>query len=76
MIAEKSRRVILVYAILVVRTIGLSTPASLAASAVHVPGNHMACSGVQVRQVDCTFPPRAAQVHKPVQDPFASMLLE
>jgi hypothetical protein len=74
MIAEKSRRAILVYAMLVVRTIALSTPAPLAASAVHVPGNHMVRSGVQVRQVDWT-PARAAQVHKHVHDPFASMLL-
>ena len=75
MIAEKSRRAILVYAMLVLRTIALSAPAPLAAGAVHIPGNHMARSGVQVRQVDCTPPPRAAQVHKHVHDPFASMLL-
>lgn len=75
MVAEKSRRAILVYAMLVVRTIALGTPAPLAASAVHVPGNHMVRSGVQVRQVDCTPPSRAAQVHKHVHDPFASMLL-
>jgi hypothetical protein len=75
MIAEKSRRAVLVYAMLVVRTIALSTPAPLAASALHVPGNLMVRSGVQLRQVDCTSPPRASQVHKHVHDPFASMLL-
>jgi hypothetical protein len=70
MIAEKSRRAILVYAMLVVRTIALGAPAPLAAGAVHVPGNHMARSGVQVGQVDCTPPPQAAQVHQHVHDPF------
>lgn len=74
MIAEKLRRAILIYAMLAVRTIAPSNPAPLAACAVHVPGNHMVRSGVQVRQVDCTSPPRAAQVHKHVYDPFASML--
>jgi hypothetical protein len=37
MIAEKSRRAILAYALLAVRTIALSTPAALGANAAHVP---------------------------------------
>ena len=42
MMAEKSRRAILVCAMFVVRTIALSTPAppAASASAVHVPGSH------------------------------------
>ena len=40
MIADKSRRAILVYALLAVRTIALSTPTALAASAEGAPPLH------------------------------------
>jgi hypothetical protein len=39
MIADKSRRAILVYAMLAARTIALSTPTALAANSGHVPGS-------------------------------------
>jgi hypothetical protein len=75
MMAHKSRRAILVYAMLAVRTIALGTPTALAANAVHVPSKYMLRSGAQIRQVDCTSAPRAAQLPEHAHDPFASMLL-
>jgi hypothetical protein len=75
MIAEKSRRAILVYAMLAVRTIALSTPATLADNAVHVPSKPMVRSGPQIHQVHCRSAPRAAQLRQHVHDSFASMLL-
>ena len=73
--ADKSRRVILVYALLAVRTIVLGTLAALAIDAVHISDKHMVLSGAQVRQIGCTSVPQPAQPHKRVHDPFASMLL-
>ena len=75
MVADKSRRTILVYALLAVRTIALGTPTALAANAVHFLDKHMVLSGAQVRQVDCRSVQQPAQPHKHVHDPFASMLL-
>jgi hypothetical protein len=74
MIADKSRRTILVYALLAVRTIALGTPTALAANAVHFLDKHMVLSGAQVRRVDCRSV-QPAQPHKHVHDHFASMLL-
>ena len=76
MIADKSRRTILVYALLLaVRTIALGTPTALAANAVHFLDKQMVLSGAQVRQVDCRSVQQPVQPHKHVHDPFASMLL-
>jgi hypothetical protein len=75
MIADKSRRDILVYAMSVVRTVALSTLAAHAANAAHLPGKYVVRPGAQIHQVDCVSVPRAAQPPKEVRDPFASMLL-
>ena len=75
MMADQSRRAVLVYAMLATRTIALGTPTALSANAVHVPGKYTIRSGARVRQLDCTSAPRAAQPPKDVHDPFASMLL-
>ena len=75
MIADKSRRAILVYALMAVRTIALGTLAALAIDAVHISDKHIVLSGAQVRQIGCTSVPQSAQPHKRVHDPFASMLL-
>ena len=75
MMADKSRRDILVYATLAVRAMALGTPTALAANAVDVPSKYMVRSGARVRQLDCTSAPRADQPPKEVHDPFASMLL-
>ena len=73
MIADKSRRAILLYALLAVRTVALGTLAALAIDAVS--DKHIVLSGAQVRQIGCTSVPQPAQPHKHVHDPFASMLL-
>jgi hypothetical protein len=75
MMADRSRRDLLVYAMLVVRTIALGTPTALVANASHVPGKCVVRSGARIRQVDCASVPRAAQPPKEVRDPFALMLL-
>ena len=75
MIADESRRDILVYAMSVVRTIALSTLTALAANAAHLPSDYVVRPGAQIHQVDCAPVPRAAQPPKEVHDPFASMLL-
>jgi hypothetical protein len=75
MIADKPQHTILVYALLAVRTIALGTPTALPANAVHLVDTHTVLSGAQVRQVSCASVPRPARPHKPVHDPFASMLL-
>ena len=75
MIADKSRRAILVYALMAVRTIALGTLAALAINAVHISDKHIVLSGAQVRQIGCTSVPQPAQPHKHLHDPFASMLL-
>jgi len=75
MIADKSRRVILVYALLAVRTIALGTLAALAIDAVHISDKHIVLSGAQVRQIGCTSVHHPEQPRKHVHDPFASMLL-
>jgi len=75
MMADKSRRDILVYAMLAVRIIALGTPTTLIANAVHTPGKYMVRPGARVSQVDCTSAPRAAQPPKDEHDPFAPMLL-
>jgi hypothetical protein len=76
MIADKSRRPVLGYALLAVRIIALG----LAPNAVPIPDKHMVLSIAQVhqahvRQVGCSSVPRPAQPHKQVHDPFESMLL-
>jgi hypothetical protein len=75
MIAHKSRRDIIVYAMSMVRTIVLSTLTALVANAAHLPSKFVVRSGAQIHQVDCASVPRAAQPPKEVRDPFASMLL-
>jgi hypothetical protein len=75
MMADGSRRDILVYAMLVVRTIALGTPTALVANAPYVPGKCVVRSGARIRQVDCAPVPRSAQPPKEVRDPFALMLL-
>ena len=75
MIADKSRRAILVYALLAVRTIALGTLAALAINAVHISDKHIVLPGAQVGLIGCTSVPQSAQPHKHVHDPFASMLL-
>ena len=76
MIADKSRRDILVCAMSVGRTIALSTLAARVANASHLPNRYVVRSGEQIHQVDCASVPRADQPPKEVRDPFASMLLE
>jgi hypothetical protein len=75
MMADKSRRAILAYATLAVRTIALGTPTALAANAVDVSSKYLVRSSAPVRHVDCTSASRAAQPAKNAPDPFASMLL-
>jgi hypothetical protein len=75
MIADRSRRDILVYAMSVARTIALSALTALAANAAHLPGKDVVRSSAQIHQVDCASVRRAAQRPKEVHDPFASMLL-
>ena len=75
MIADGSRRDILVYAMSVARTIALSALTALAANAAHLPREYVVRPGAQIHQVDCASVPRAAQPPKEVRDPFASMLL-
>jgi hypothetical protein len=75
MIADRSRRDILVYAMSVARTIALSTLTALVANAAHLPSEHVARPGAQIRRVDCASVPRATRPPKEVRDPFASMLL-
>jgi hypothetical protein len=60
MIADKSRRDILVYAMSVARTILLGTVTALAADAAHPPGKYADRSGAQTHRVDCPSVPRAA----------------
>jgi hypothetical protein len=76
MTTDKSRRAILVYAMLAVRTIVLGSPTALAANAAHVPSKHMVRLGAQTRQVPCTSLLRGAQHPEELHDPFASMLFE
>jgi hypothetical protein len=75
MMADKSRRAILAYATLAVRTIALGTPTALAANAVDVSSKYLVRSSAPVRHVDCNSASRAAQPAKNAPDPFASMLL-
>ena len=75
MIADKSRRDILVCAMSVVRTIALGTLTALVVNAAHLPSKCVVRSGAQIHQVDCGSVPRSAQPPKEVRDPFASMLL-
>jgi hypothetical protein len=72
---NSSRPAILVCAMLAVSTIALSTPAALAATAIHVSGKYKVLPCAQGHHLDCRSAPRASQVHERVQDPFASMLL-
>jgi hypothetical protein len=75
MTADKSKRAILVCAMLAVSTIPLTPSTALATQAAHIPGKYRIRSGAQARQIDCKSVPRAAPVHMDVHDPFASMLL-
>ena len=75
MTTGKSRRAILAWAVLVIRTLILTAPAPVVASPIHALGKHTACSRAQLRQGDFTSGPRAAEGHKRARDPFASMLL-
>ena len=76
MIADKSRRDIVVCAMSVVRTIALGTLTAVVVNAAHLPSKGVVRSGAQIQQVDCASGPRAARPPKEVRDPFASMLLE
>jgi hypothetical protein len=75
MIADESRRDILVCAMSVVRTIALSALTALVANAAHLPSKYVVRPGAQINQVDCASVSRAAQPPKEVRDPFAYMLV-
>jgi hypothetical protein len=75
MTGDKSKRAILVCAILAVSTIPLAPSTAAAATAAHMPGKYGIPSGAQAGQIYCKSVPRAAPVHTDVHDPFESMLL-
>jgi hypothetical protein len=75
MTGDKSKRAILVCAILAVSTIPLTPSAALAAQAAHIAGKYRIPSGAQAKQINCKSVPQVAPVHMDVHDPFASILL-
>jgi len=74
MIADKSRRDILVFAMSVVRSVVLGTLTALVVNAAYVRTKSMVRSGTQMRHSDCAFVPHAAQPPEEAGNPVASTL--
>ena len=72
MMTDKSRRAILVNAMVAVMAIAVGAPAALAANKVHLPRKGVVHSGARVR-LDSTYAAQAAQAPKAAHDPLESM---